>query len=208
MSYRARLLEWAPVGSRRANAMLSRPARRPGSGACQDTRPFNKHCATATSTPSASPSLCFCPSLTRSNRHGRDPRGRLVQIHPASGLGAEMPGGVGGAALRGVPLSRSTALLSRQRDVPPRRVLLARSPLQAGDKPAYCRTPLLTALLATTVADQGATRRKPTSINTVVRKRRRARGARDAITLPSAIPVNEPISSEASRERSTVPTAK
>ena len=58
-------------------------------------------------------------------------------------------------------------------------------------------------------AGHGATSRMPTSASTAASKRRRARsGARDAITLPSAIPGNEPISSDASRERSTAPTAR
>jgi hypothetical protein len=58
------------------------------------------------------------------------------------------------------------------------------------------------ALLAITAADQGASRR--TSVSTAASKRRRAdSGARDAITLPRAIPGNEPTSSEASRKRSS-----
>ena len=62
---------------------------------------------------------------------------------------------------------------------------------------------------STDAADQGATRRMPTSASTAASKRRRARsGARGAIRLPSTIPGNEPTSSEASKETSTVPTAR
>jgi hypothetical protein len=79
----------------------------------------------------------------------------------------------------------------------------------SGSSRTCCPTPFRAALVAITAADQGATRRMPTSVSTAASKRRRARsGARDAITLPSAIPGNEPISSEASRETSTVPTAR
>jgi len=41
----------------------SPPVRRRGSGACQDTRPFNKHCATTTSTRSVSLDFMFLTKL-------------------------------------------------------------------------------------------------------------------------------------------------
>jgi hypothetical protein len=72
----------------------SPPVRRRGSGACQDTGRFNKHCATTTSTHSASPdSMC----LSKPN-----------PFEPPW-YETRMPGGGGGVAPRGVPLSRSSA---------------------------------------------------------------------------------------------------
>ena len=73
----------APTASRNCGAVACRsstrrlpPARRPGSGACQDTRRSNRPCATPLSMPSGSPTLCLCPSLTRSNRRDTDPYAR------------------------------------------------------------------------------------------------------------------------------------
>src|SRR5207245_1937768 len=70
----------APTASRNCGAVACRsstrrlpPARRPDSGACQDTRRSNRPCATPLSMPSAPPTLCPLPSLTRSNRRGTDP---------------------------------------------------------------------------------------------------------------------------------------
>src|SRR5215204_2765941 len=59
-----------PTASRNCGAVACRsstrrllPARRPGSGACQDIRPSNRRCAIRTSTPSVSPASIFLPKL-------------------------------------------------------------------------------------------------------------------------------------------------
>ena len=59
-------------------------------GGCQGTEPVVVK--PAPQSPALAPTPCRCPSLTPSNRRVRDP----------------MPGGVGGVAPRGVPLSRSS----------------------------------------------------------------------------------------------------
>src|SRR4051794_20348808 len=70
------------------------PVHRPDTGACQDIRPSKRPCATTTSTQSVSPDSMF--------------RRRLKPVEPPW-YATRTPGGVGGAAPRGAPLSRSTA---------------------------------------------------------------------------------------------------
>src|SRR5271165_2623969 len=77
----------------RSSMQRSPPVRRQGSGVCQDTPRSNKPCATTISTRSVSPD---CMSLLKLN-----------PIEPPWYV-TRMPGGVGGVAPRGVPLSRST----------------------------------------------------------------------------------------------------
>ena len=72
----------------------SPPVRRRGSGVCPDTRRFSKHCATTTSTHSVSPA-----SMSLPQHNPVEPPWYVTR----------MPGGVGGVAPRGVPLSRSMA---------------------------------------------------------------------------------------------------
>src|SRR5208337_2191798 len=67
--------------------------RRRGSGACPDTRRSNKPCATTISTHSVSP-----VSMSLSKLNPVEPPWYVTRT----------PGGVGGVAPRGVPLSRST----------------------------------------------------------------------------------------------------
>src|SRR6516165_1729780 len=78
------------------------PVRRPVSGACPDTRRSNKPCATTTSTHSV-----FPDSMSRS---------QLNPVEPPW-YATRMPGGVGGVALRGVPLSRSTTQLPTRKQM-------------------------------------------------------------------------------------------
>jgi hypothetical protein len=52
------------------------PARRLGSGACQDIRRSNRPCATRFSTASVFPDSMSLPQLTRSNRRDTDPYAR------------------------------------------------------------------------------------------------------------------------------------
>jgi hypothetical protein len=73
----------APTASRNCGAVACRsstrrlpPARRPGSGACQDIRRSNRRCAIRLRRPRSPPPLYSCPSLTRSNRQVRDPYAR------------------------------------------------------------------------------------------------------------------------------------
>src|SRR5947208_8151884 len=73
----------------------SPPVRRRDSGACQDTRRFNKPCQTATSTRLVSP--------------GSMSLFKLNPVEPPWYV-SRMPGGGGGVAPRGVPLSRSITL--------------------------------------------------------------------------------------------------
>ena len=68
------------------------PVRRRGSGACRDTRRSNRPCATTLSTHSVSPDSMSLPKLN--------------PVEPPWYV-TRMPGGVGGAAPRGAPLSRS-----------------------------------------------------------------------------------------------------
>src|SRR5438093_6621618 len=75
----------------------SPPVRRRDSGACQDTRRFNKPCQTATSTRLVSP--------------GSMSLFKLNPVEPPWYV-SRMPGGGGGVAPRGVPLSRSSTLKS------------------------------------------------------------------------------------------------
>jgi hypothetical protein len=86
------------VAAYQSSMQRSPPVRRRGSGACQDTRRFNKHCATTTSTHSVSPDSM---SLSKPN-----------PIEPPW-YETRMPGGGGGVAPRGVPLSRSSTLTGR-----------------------------------------------------------------------------------------------
>src|SRR4029077_9109644 len=73
----------------------SPPVRRRGSGAGQAARRYNSHWATPTPTPSFSPA-----SISLSKLNPVEPPWYVTR----------MPGGVGGVAPRGVPLSRSSAL--------------------------------------------------------------------------------------------------
>ena len=103
---RLRLYLWrqwrnGPNASRNCGAVACRsstrrllPARRPGSGACQDIRPFNRRCAIRFSTPWVSPASIFLPKLNPDR---------------TAGYVTRMLGGGGGAAPRGAPLSRSAA---------------------------------------------------------------------------------------------------
>jgi hypothetical protein len=77
----------------RSSMQRSPPVRRPGSGACPDTRRSNRPCATTTSTLSVSLDFMF-PTQLKPSR--------------TAGYVTRMPGGVGGVAPRGVPLSRSS----------------------------------------------------------------------------------------------------
>ena len=63
-------------GACRSSTRRSPPARRLGSGACQDIRRSNRPCATTFSTRSVFPDSMSPPSLTRSNRRGTDPYAR------------------------------------------------------------------------------------------------------------------------------------
>src|SRR6516225_6172597 len=88
----------------RSSMRRSPPVRRPVSGACPDIRRSNRPCATTISTHSVSPD-----SMSRS---------RLNPVEPPW-YATRTPGGVGGVAPRGVPLSRSSAQrhrLARVRD--------------------------------------------------------------------------------------------
>jgi hypothetical protein len=71
-----------------------RPVHRPASGVCQDTRRSKRPCATTTLIHLASPDSTF--------------RTRLNPVEPPW-YETRMPGGVGGAALKGVLLSRPAA---------------------------------------------------------------------------------------------------
>src|SRR5208337_3967448 len=79
--------------------------RRRGSGACPDTRRSNKPCATTISTHSVSP-----VSMSLSKLNPVEPPWYVTRT----------PGGVGGVAPRGVPLSRSTMEISVYRHCDPR----------------------------------------------------------------------------------------
>ena len=74
----------------------SLPDRRRASGACQDTRRFNRPCATTTSIHLVSPA-----SMSRHTLNPIEPPWYVTR----------MPGGVGGAAPRGAPLSRSNVFM-------------------------------------------------------------------------------------------------
>ena len=80
------------VAAYRSSMQRSPPVRRRGFGACPDTRRSNRPCATTTSTLSV-----FSDSMSLS---------RLNPVEPPWYV-TRMPGGVGGVAPRGVPLSRS-----------------------------------------------------------------------------------------------------
>jgi hypothetical protein len=88
------------VAAYRSSMQRSLPVRRRGFGACQDTPRSNKHCPTATSTRSVS-----LDSTSLSQLNPVEPPWYVTR----------MPGGVGGVAPRGVPLSRS---LGRSRGCP------------------------------------------------------------------------------------------
>src|SRR3954467_7884162 len=75
------------------------PVHRPDTGACQDIRPSKRPCATTTSTQSVSPDSMF--------------RRRLKPVEPPW-YATRTPGGVGGAAPRGAPLSRSMMDIATQ----------------------------------------------------------------------------------------------
>jgi hypothetical protein len=51
------------VAAHQSSIQRSSPVRRPGSGACQDTRPFKKNCATTTSTRLVSLDFMFLTKL-------------------------------------------------------------------------------------------------------------------------------------------------
>lgn len=74
------------------------PVHRRDSGACQDTRRSNRPCATNTSSRSVSPA-----SMSLSKLNPVEPPWYVIR----------MPCGVGGAAPRGVPLSRSILILNK-----------------------------------------------------------------------------------------------
>ena len=82
-----------------SSTQRSPPVRRRDSGVCQDTRRSNRPCATTSSTPRSSPTLCHRPSLTQSNRRGTDPyarwcgRGAAVRPPPIPILGLSQPVG-------------------------------------------------------------------------------------------------------------------
>jgi hypothetical protein len=108
----------------------SRPAHRPGSGVCPDTRRSNKPCAIALSTHSVSPA-----SMSPSTLNPVEPPWYVTR----------MPGGVGGVASQGVPLSRSRANCGyRQRGparLSPRSGLLSAQRWSANgreDRPVAC----------------------------------------------------------------------
>src|SRR5437899_2881556 len=75
------------------------PVRGRGSGKCPDTRRSNRPCATTMSAPSVSPDSM---SLPKPN-----------PVEPPWYV-TRMPGGVGGVAPRGVPLSRSMGLMRQK----------------------------------------------------------------------------------------------
>ena len=97
----------------RSSMRRSPPVRRPVSGACPDIRRSNRPCATTISTHSVSPD-----SMSRS---------RLNPVEPPW-YATRMPGGVGGVAPRGVPLSRSSAQLRRPHTLRRRTETLHQSP--------------------------------------------------------------------------------
>ena len=80
------------IAAYRSSMQRWRPARPRASGECQDTRRSNRRCATAISTRSVSPESTRPPKLN--------------SIEPPL-VRTRMPGGLGGVASRGVPLSRS-----------------------------------------------------------------------------------------------------
>jgi hypothetical protein len=80
----------------------SLPVRQRGSGACPDTQRSNKPCATTISTHSVRPDSLSPPKLN--------------PVEPPWYV-TRMPGGVGGVASRGVPLSRSSARPRRWRSL-------------------------------------------------------------------------------------------
>jgi hypothetical protein len=82
----------------RSSEPRSLPVHRRGSGVCQDTPGSRQRCVTTTSTHSVSPDSMF--------RH------RLNPIEPPW-YATRMPSGVGGAAPRGAPLSRSIQFIMR-----------------------------------------------------------------------------------------------
>ena len=102
------------------------PVRQRDSGACQDTRRFKRRCAITSSLLSA----CLAYTLRVEAQPGRTAEVRT-----------RMPGGVGGAAPRGSPLSRSLAPGRRSR----RRNNFVRYPKGTTDAPnASMRCPHMT----------------------------------------------------------------
>ena len=91
------------VAAYQSSMQRSPPVHQRGSGACPDTRRSNRPCATTTSTHSVS--------------HDSMSLSQLNPVEPPW-YATRMPGGVGGVAPRGVPLSRSSTRCSHSlRDV-------------------------------------------------------------------------------------------